>query len=141
MFFLKWLELNYMNMIFLPRMHGSPDLEPSRSIVFFYSSLNWSIWTCYSPCGWGVEYAHCDPACLRQLKGCPDGSASIRVGLRRHPVYPSQWCRPKTLPTFPNLSCQIPTQVLLHIMVQHVADWVAPFPRIQHYPTCTMWIP
>ena len=31
--------------------------------------------------------------------------------------------------TFSNLSCQIPTQPLLH-MVQHVADWVAPFPGV-----------
>ena len=28
-------------------------------------------------------------------------------------------------------SCPIPTQPLLH-MTQHVADWVAPFPRSQH---------
>ena len=32
-----------------------------------------------------------------------------------------------------NISCQIPTQPLLHV-VQHVADWVAPFPRSQHSP-------
>ena len=38
---------------------------------------------------------------------------------------------PKTLPPFPNLSCPVPTQPLLH-MVQHVADWVAPFPVVSN---------
>ena len=40
-----------------------------------------------TPCGQGVEYAHHIPACpMRRLKGCPDGSASISVGLRRPTV-------------------------------------------------------
>ena len=42
-------------------------------------------------------------------------------------------CWPKTLPQFSNLSCQIPTQPLLH-MVQNVTGWLAPFPRIRHSP-------
>ena len=82
------------------------------------------------PCGWEVEYAHRIPAChMRRRKECPDGSASLTVGLRRHPVYPLPGCRLKTLPPFYNLSCQIPTQHLLH-MVQHVADRVAPLPVV-----------
>ena len=82
----------------------------------------------------GVEYAHRIPACrMRRLKGCPKGSASVSVGLRRHPVYPVTGCWPKTLPTFSNLSCQVPTHPFLH-MVQHVADWVAPFSRSKHSP-------
>ena len=73
------------------------------------------------------EYAHRIPAC--RLKWCPDGSATISVRLRRHPMYLLPGCRCKTLPTFSNLSCQIPTQPLLH-MVQDIADWVAPFPIV-----------
>ena len=88
----------------------------------------------FTPCEWEVEYVHRIPACrMRWLKGCPDGSAYISVGLRRHPMYPLSGCRPKMMQTFSNLSCQIPTQPLLQ-MVQHVADWVAPFPRSQHSP-------
>ena len=37
------------------------------------------------------------------------------------------------LPLFLNLLCPIPIQAHLH-MVQHVADWVAAFPRGQHSP-------
>ena len=36
------------------------------------------------PVGGEVEYAYHSRACrMRWLKGCPDGSASISVGLRR----------------------------------------------------------
>ena len=84
--------------------------------------------TSITPCGWEVEYTHRIPACsMRRLKRCPDDSSSISVGPRRHPVYSLPGYRSKTLTTFSNLSCQIPTQPLLH-MVQHVADWVASFP-------------
>ena len=52
-------------------------------------------------CEWRVEYAHHFPACrMRRLKGCPDGSASMNVGLRRAPVYPLLGCRSETPPTF-----------------------------------------
>ena len=52
-----------------------------------------------SPCGWGVECANRIPAHrMKRLKGCPDDSASMSVGLRRHLVYPLPGCRPKTLP-------------------------------------------
>ena len=56
------------------------------------------------------------------------------VGLCRPPVLILPGCWLKTLPPFSNLSCQIPIQHLLH-MVQCVADWLAPFPRSQHFPT------
>ena len=82
------------------------------------------------PCGRRVEYAHRLPACrMRRLKGCPYGSASTTWD------YTGLLCnnRHKTLPPFSNVLCPIPTQPLLHMM-QHVADWVAPFPRRQHSP-------
>ena len=63
----------------------------------------------HSPLWVEVEYVNRIPACrMRRLKACPDGSASISVGLRQHPVYPLPECQPKTLPIFSNLSCQIP---------------------------------
>ena len=49
------------------------------------------------------------------------------AGLRRPPANILK----KTLPPFSNLSCPIPTQPLLHL-VQHVADWIVPFPRSQN---------
>ena len=61
------------------------------------------------------------------------------VGLLGPPLEPLQsklkrpGCWPKTLSLLSNLSYPIPTQPLLH-MVQHVADWVAPFLRSQHSP-------
>ena len=76
---------------------------------------------------------------MTRLNACPVGSASTSVGLRLPPVLPLQsrlkrlGCRPKTLPLFSNLSCPILTEPLLHI-VQHVADWVAPFLRSQYFP-------
>ena len=71
-----------------------------------------------STCGWGIEYAHRFPAsCMRRMKRCPDGSASTSVGLHWSPVQPLPGCRPKTLPTFPNLSCPIPSQPLLQMLL------------------------
>ena len=42
-------------------------------------------------------------------------------------------CQPETLPPLSNLSCPIPTQSILP-MVQHVDNWVTPFPRSQQFP-------
>ena len=87
----------------------------------------------------GSSHAHHFPARrMRRLKRCPDGSASPawdNAGLLCK-LYSLGWrdlnCH-KILPLFSNLSFLIPSQRLIH-MVQHVADWVAPFPRRQHYP-------
>ena len=70
---------------------------------------------------------------MRRLKGCPDDSASTAWDYAGFPCNLYQGCRPKTLPSFSNLSCQISTQSHLH-MVQHDSDWVASFPCSQHTP-------
>ena len=58
------------------------------------------------------------PACpMMRLKGCPDGSVSTAwdyAGLLCNLYWDAS---EKTLPPFPNLSCPIPTQPLLHMML------------------------
>ena len=81
-----------------------------------------------SPCGQGLEYnRRFLVCCMRQLKGCPDGSAStawVYAGLLCN-LYSQDWRDrepgPKRCHYFLNLLCPIPTQHLLH-MVQHVAN-------------------
>ena len=94
------------------------------------------------PCVRGVKYAHCFPACrVRRLKRHPDGSASTTwdyAGLLYN-LYLDAGQKRCHVP-FSNLSCPIPTQPLLH-MVQHVADWVVPFPRSQHSPQIPPYSP
>ena len=69
------------------------------------TSLTYQLILLYHPLWAGVEYAHRFPECpMRQLKWCPDGSAS------------TAWDY-VTLPPFSNLSCPIPTQAILDMLL------------------------